>query len=58
MSENWSVSCSPYAQKVLLQMAEDLKKERTKHPEMNDQEWGEWVKSQIEWTELNEVREM
>lgn len=48
----WDVSCSPYAQRIFLQQAEDLKKERAKHPEMNDDEWREWVISTIEWREL------
>jgi hypothetical protein len=46
---DYEVKCTPYARQVLREMQEMLDDIRAEHPEMNDEEWKQWVMEQIEW---------
>lgn len=50
--DDYKVTCSPYAERVLLEMAEQIKEERKFYFYLTDEEWDEFVKNSIEWKEL------
>lgn len=49
---DYNIEYSPYAAKVLSQMADELRKEREKYPHMTDAEFKKHVMDSIEWKEL------
>jgi len=50
--EDYEISCSHYAKHIFKEMAEMLRDVRAEHPWMTDEEWKEWVVSQIDWKEI------
>ena len=49
---DYSYACSPYAVKILLEMAASLIEERKLHPEMDDEQWRQYVLDNTEWEKL------
>lgn len=49
----WKIECTPYAKKVIGDMAKQLKEIRKSMPPMTDQEWKKWVMDRIEWKEIS-----
>jgi hypothetical protein len=50
--DDFAIICSPYAKKVMEEMAEQLKEERKFYFYLTDEEWKEFVMNSIEWKEL------